>query len=91
MEFYVGIGLSGAYIGNAAIKRNTDTLESKIESLDVCGGFIDKGNYVYLATNACLKRGKGYWSDSTVQPLCTDESNCLSDFYDFTLNGSTDG
>ena len=60
-----GIALTGAYIYNALAGGNVDAVENELQTLDVCLSHpTPMSEYHYHFWSACLKKGKGVWSNS---------------------------
>ena len=84
-----GIALTGGYIYNALAGGNIDAVENEGISLDVClSHTAPGGGFHYHYWSNCLKRDKGYFSDSEPPPECRKTENCLADSADFSMNKS---
>ena len=84
-----GIAITGGYIYNALAGGNIDAVENEGKSLDVClSHTAPGGDFHYHYWSNCLKKGKGYFSDSQPPPECLSTDNCLADPADFTMNKS---
>lgn len=72
-----GIALTGAYIYNSLAGGNVDAVENELLTLDVCLSHPTPFNqYHYHFWSACLKKGKGWWSEDSAPPLCRETDFC---------------
>ena len=88
----VGISLTGGYIYNALQGGNADAVENEGFSLDVCLSHpTPTSDFHYHYWSPCLKKDKGFWSDTEAPPLCRDTDFCVSYPGGFTRNFSKAG
>ena len=83
----VGISLTGGYIYNALQGGNADAVENEGFSLDVCLSHpTPTSDFHYHYWSPCLKKDKGFWSNTEAPPLCRDTDFCVDYPGGFTRN-----
>ena len=83
----VGISLTGGYLYNALAAGNADAVENEGFTLDVCLSHPTPSNdFHYHYWSSCLKKDKGFWSDTEAPPLCRDTDFCVDYPGGFTRN-----